>query len=294
MRSLILASFLLSTAMALSPAAAQRLTPATPVAPVPVAPSAAAPAGAPYARPAQLPAPVVTPPPPRVEPAPPPPPPPYSAQDQGPPPPPPPPPSRWRGGDQGRWDASERAPGGWQAYRRPARGYRLPGYWLRPDFVLGDFGYYGLPAPPYGYSWSRYYDDAVLIDGHGRVWDSASGVDWDRGYGQPGPGYYGGYQGGYQGGPVINYGAPRGGYSQTYTAGAYGSPPAVTYVYPSSGITTVTVVQGPPVITTTTTEYVTEHVYHYAAKKVWRKPVRKWRPKPAPRKCSCEPVVKGS
>ena len=42
--------------------------------------------------------------------------------------------------------------------------------------------------------------------------------------------------------------------------------------------------------TTTTTEYIYER--RYVAKKVWRKPVRKWRPKP---RCTCAPApIRGS
>ncbi|MFX5957194.1 RcnB family protein, partial [Acinetobacter baumannii] len=51
-----------------------------------------------------------------------------------------------------------RAPGGWHAYRRPARGFVVPGYWLAPDFVISDFVEFGLDSPPYGYHWARYYD----------------------------------------------------------------------------------------------------------------------------------------
>lgn len=88
--------------------------------------------------------------------------------------------SRWGGRVDGRWSSGSWAPGGWNAYRRPTRGWTLPSYWFAPGFYINDFSYYGLGAPPVGYNWTRYYDDAVLIDGRGRVFDSVSGVDWDR------------------------------------------------------------------------------------------------------------------
>lgn len=88
--------------------------------------------------------------------------------------------SRWGNRIGGRWYGGVQAPGGWNAYRRLSRGWQLPGYWYAPSFFIGDYASYGLGAPPYGYNWSRYYDDAVLIDAHGRVYDSVSGVDWDR------------------------------------------------------------------------------------------------------------------
>ncbi|HWK36112.1 RcnB family protein [Sphingomonas sp.] len=95
---------------------------------------------------------------------------------------------RWGGQVNGRWYAGNYAPGGWAAYRAPTRGWVLPRYWFAPTFYISDFGNYGLGAPPVGYSWTRYYDDAVLIDGGGRVYDSVSGIDWDRGYGDQGYG----------------------------------------------------------------------------------------------------------
>lgn len=89
-------------------------------------------------------------------------------------------PSRWGGHLGGRWQGGVHAPGGWKAYRRPSRGWVLPSYWYAPSFFISDYATYGLGAPPHGYNWSRYYDDAVLVDAHGRVYDSVNGVDWDR------------------------------------------------------------------------------------------------------------------
>ncbi|ALR21012.1 RcnB family protein [Sphingobium baderi] len=87
---------------------------------------------------------------------------------------------RWGPRHAGRWYAGWQAPGGWGAYRRPVYGYILPRYWINPAYYIGNYGAYGLPAPAYGYGWSRYYDDAVMTDRYGRVYDRRSGIDWDR------------------------------------------------------------------------------------------------------------------
>lgn len=81
----------------------------------------------------------------------------------------------------GRWHAGWFAPGGWSAWRRPVAGYALPRYWIQPAFYVPNYWVYGLPAPAAGYGWSRYYDDAVLTDRHGRVQDYRGGVHWDVG-----------------------------------------------------------------------------------------------------------------
>ena len=90
-------------------------------------------------------------------------------------------PSRWGGKVGGRWSAGVYAPGGWNGYSRPYRGWALPTYWNSPSFVVSDWSSFGLSRPPYGYRWSRYYDDAVLIDSRGSVFDSVGNVDWDGG-----------------------------------------------------------------------------------------------------------------
>ncbi len=92
---------------------------------------------------------------------------------------------RWGSRVGGRWWGGANAPGGWRAYRRPVRGMVMPSYWNDPRFGVEDWAVYTLPQPPVGYHWSRYYDDAVLIDPRGSVYDSVYGVDWD-GMGQPG------------------------------------------------------------------------------------------------------------
>lgn len=97
--------------------------------------------------------------------------------------------NRWGGKIDNRWVGGMRAPGGYNGYRQLNRGTRLPSYWVQPSFFIGNFGSYGLSQPSIGYGWSRYYDDAVLSDRSGVVYDSVRNVDWDR--------YDQGYQAGY-------------------------------------------------------------------------------------------------
>lgn len=217
---------------------------------------------------------------------------------------------RWGGRVGGRWIGGVQAPGGWNAYRRPGRGFTLPGYWIAPSFLIGNFAAYGLAPPPYGYHWSRYYDDAVLIDDRGRVYDSVQGIGWDDGdgyvadqpgygapYPAPGIGYDSTYQGTYeidgrtgyqqgrqsgryapkppvQGGPVIQPLYPHG-YTQTWSAGS-------GYYYPGGVTTTITIQQAPAIVTTTTTEYIEETVYRAPVRRSYRKSARK-----AKAKCAC-------
>ncbi len=115
-------------------------------------------------------------------------------------------PPRWGGHVGGRWWGGWRAPGGWGAYRRPVRGFILPSYWLSSNWYVNDWGSYGLPAPQSGYNWSRYYDDAVLIDGRGSVYDTIGGVNWD---------------GSDDAGTDYAYDDGQGGYGQDYAEGGY-------------------------------------------------------------------------
>ena len=101
----------------------------------------------------------------------------------------------------GRWHGGMRAPGGYAAYRRPVRGFILPSYWINPGFSINNYAVYGLRAPSNGYYWSRYYDDAVMTNSRGYVYDSVPNVNW-----APVPAGYA-PQGGYQQadyGPAIN------------------------------------------------------------------------------------------
>ena len=200
----------------------------------------------------------------------------------------------WGGSIGGHWQGGSNAPGGWNAYRRPSRGWVLPRYWIAPSFYINDYGTYGLSAPPRGYTWSRYYDDAVLMDQRGRVLDSVNGIDWDS-Y-DDGYGYGGGYAdagygaaaaagGGYgasyappvqyQQGPAYPLPPPppvQNGYVTTWSNGAAyaGSGGYVSggYWYPPVTTTTVTI-QSAPVVTTTTTEYI-ETTRYVPARRVYR------------------------
>lgn len=178
----------------------------------------------------------------------------------------------WHGGAPGSPMAGDPRPGGmgpggpamrhggghWQGqYRHVGRGYRLPRFWLSPDYALSDWGRYGLGQPGYGQNWIRYYDDALLIDGGGRVLDGRYGLDWDRGnydygYGNGDDDY--GYGGG-----EYDYGH-GGGHGGDYHQGG------VT-VHHGPG-TTVVVVEGQPSVTTTTTTY--ENVVSYPHRRHWK------------------------
>lgn len=87
---------------------------------------------------------------------------------------------RWGSKVGGRWWGGVNAPGGWSAYRRPVRGWAVPVYWNTPRFYVSDWSSYGLAQPPYGHNWVRYYDDAVLIDTRGSVYETVGDIDWDR------------------------------------------------------------------------------------------------------------------
>lgn len=240
--------------------------------------------------------------------------------------------SRWGSRIGGYWWAGVQAPGGWNGYTRLKRGKRLPGYWISPNYIISDWAMYGLGTPPSGYYWSRYYNDAVLIDRNGMVYDSIGSVDWDRyqgGYAYDedyaGGGGYADYPPAPQGGPGYGapYPAPQGGpgYGAPYPAPGYGgsSSSTTTYTYSTGGaypgggypagpmpriaygetyyvspgsVVTVTM-PGAVTTTTTVTEYVEERTY-VAPKRVYRKVVRKWKPRPKPR-CTCAPApIRGS
>lgn len=76
-------------------------------------------------------------------------------------------------------------------YKRPSYGFVLPSYWLAPSFGISNYQTFGLSAPNSGYAWSRYYDDAVLRNSAGTVYDYRQNVDWSRGGASYAPnGYY--------------------------------------------------------------------------------------------------------
>lgn len=200
---------------------------------------------------------------------------------------------RWGGSINGRWHGGVNAPGGWSSYRRPSRGWTLPPYWMGSSFHIPDYGSFGLGAPPYGYFWVRYYDDAVMVDSYGRVRDSVSGIGWDAdadAYAGGGYGY--GYAGAAASAsasagaitPVDpdeyyddDYYEDQGGYGAQYgMSGGYappvaGGPPVVHYpscpqtcpgqahgggygyYYGGPVTTTIVIQQAPAIVTTTTT-----------------------------------------
>jgi hypothetical protein len=82
----------------------------------------------------------------------------------------------------GRWDGGDKAPGGRSAYKRPLQGYRLPAYWTQDRFYISDYRAYGLREPGPGFGWSRYYDDAVITDSSGMVYDAIPSFEWDQRY----------------------------------------------------------------------------------------------------------------
>jgi hypothetical protein len=207
-----------------------------------------------------------------------------------------PPPGGWHGAPPPRWN-------GGGSYRRPVRGWKVPGRFRDRSFFVSDWRGWGFGEPGPGMGWIRYYDDALLVDAGGRVVDCRYGVNWDGGYqggayaGGPGfgPGYgYAPPQGAY---PPPGYGGPAygGGYvpgTTSYRAGPNTTvtttvtPMGVPAVYSAGGCgacggAVVTVTPGMAVTTTTTTtDYQT--IYKSVAvrqRKVWRKPIRRYHPR---------------
>ena len=222
---------------------------------------------------------------------------------------------RWGGMVNGRWWGGVQAPGGWGGYHRPSRGWTLPSYWMTSNFGIPDYYSFGLRAPGQGYFWVRYYDDAVLVDRGGRVWDSVGGIAWadaeayagdgyasaesqayastDGGYRQPiepvDPNQYYGYPGGYApsaagGPPTVQY---RQGCANTCPGGGTYYSNGGGYYYAAPGMTTTTIVIQPATTVTTTTieEQVIEEravtTYVSRPRRVYHKP------RPRPRQCSC-------
>ena len=62
-------------------------------------------------------------------------------------------------------------------------GFIVPPFWFGPQFQISNWQMYGFAPPPRRHRWVRYYDDAYMIDGDGRIVDSRYGMDWDR-YGE--------------------------------------------------------------------------------------------------------------
>ncbi len=62
---------------------------------------------------------------------------------------------------------------------RFGRGHVLPPQFRGRQFIVNDWRMFGFPAPMPGGQWIRYQDDALLIDGDGRVMDGRYGWDWE-------------------------------------------------------------------------------------------------------------------
>lgn len=210
----------------------------------------------------------------------------------------------WGDNIGGRWIGGARAPGGWGAYRRPVKGWAMPDYWLSPTFTITDWGAYGLSAPPYGYHWSRYYDDAVLVDEYGRSMDCIQGIDWDAGNpdGYTDRGDYA-YDTSHDVGPGAGYAEPpretmpppllppMGRHAETRTYAYEGRAPVVVHsgfdcgcagrvvdgwYYPPATVTTVTIDSVP--VTTTRTEYVEERFPVVRPTKIVKRSLRGHKP----------------
>ena len=65
-------------------------------------------------------------------------------------------------------------------YQRPGYGFQLPRQWMSPEHAI-DYREHGLDRPARGFGWSRYYNDMVLTDQWGRVYDVAGYDDRRRG-----------------------------------------------------------------------------------------------------------------
>jgi hypothetical protein len=59
-------------------------------------------------------------------------------------------------------------------------GHIVPPHFRGGQFIVQDWRMFGFPQPMPGGQWIRYNDDALLIDGDGRVMDGRYGWDWDR------------------------------------------------------------------------------------------------------------------
>jgi hypothetical protein len=71
--------------------------------------------------------------------------------------------------------------GGMNGMHHFGRGHILPPQFRGRQFIIQDWRMFGFPQPMPGGNWIRYNDDALLIDGDGRVMDGRYGWDWDRG-----------------------------------------------------------------------------------------------------------------
>jgi Ni/Co efflux regulator RcnB len=180
---------------------------------------------------------------------------------------------RWHQGMPGQWGQWRGQPGNWNAWRgghgrfaghfRPRPGFFMPRFFVSPTFFVSNWWSYGLAEPGAGRRWVRYYDDAVLIDDRGYIYDTAPGVDWDS-YG-PTPEDY-----------DRDYDDRFDDHAMSWGPGVYHVPHGAGVYYAPAGSTTV-IIQSAPVVTTTTTTTYEEVAY--------AKPRKAWKPR---RKCACK------
>ena len=62
-------------------------------------------------------------------------------------------------------------------------GFGFGGFFFQPQYQVQNWQLYGFVAPQQDQRWIRYYDDAMLVDGRGYIYDARHGVPWDR-YGE--------------------------------------------------------------------------------------------------------------
>jgi Ni/Co efflux regulator RcnB len=104
-------------------------------------------------------------------------------------------------------------------YRRLERGGMVPHYWWGPGFQIMEWSSYGLSQPVHGHRWVRYYDDALLIDSHGRIVDARYDMDWAQYAGWSYDSYGIPIYGSAHVGTYAHHGSGYGGYA---SPGAYG------------------------------------------------------------------------
>ena len=173
-------------------------------------------------------------------------------------------------------------------YRRIDRGFTVPQYWWGPRFHVMNWGQYGLPQPMHGGRWVRYYDDALLVDGYGRVHDGRWGMRWDEyedqwDYDDRGIPVYAGNGDYYPDDRDYDWErdrGPRGEYG--HDGRGYGYPAHPGYGYGGMVVTETTVTTSPTVIEETVYEDVVEsgHSAGYGAR-------HKGRRIGAKKRCAC-------
>jgi Ni/Co efflux regulator RcnB len=166
-------------------------------------------------------------------------------------------------------------------YRRIDRGHMVPQHWWGPRFNVMNWGMYGLPQPMHGGRWVRYYDDALLVDGHGQVHDGRWGMRWDDdrwGYDDRGVPIYAGDGDYYPEDPDYGWAegrqGPHGPYGYGHQQQAYAYPGygyGYGYGYGGMVVTETTVTTSPTVIQKT----VYEEVVQSSPRRSYRKKARR-------------------